>query len=113
MSSTKSTFSDAEFDELVARLRMRLTAALEKELRDCALPELGKDADSDLWDLPTVDSKTVCKLSPVVQEVVGRSLKPSWVRKGGYKNVEEAIEHVIAQLRANCVLDVDTFVSTN
>ena len=106
MSAPKTpTYTSKEFEALVPKLKAALTSALNKELSDCALPDLGKQPDSDLWDLPTVDSKTVCKLSPTVKAIVGRSLKPRWVRKGGYKSVNEAVEHVIDQLRANCVVD--------
>jgi hypothetical protein len=96
--------SEAEFEALKPKLIKRLTEALEKELADCALPELGADPNSDLWDLPTVDSKTVAKLSPVVKDLIGRRLHPNWIRKGGYDSVGQAIEDLIAQIRTNCVL---------
>ena len=105
MAAAKPTFTPKTFNDLIPKLQAQLTVALKKELSDCALPELGKDPATDLWNLPTVDSKTVCKLSPIVKELVGRSLKPAWVRKGGYKSIDEAVRHVIDQLRTNCVLD--------
>ena len=77
-----------------------LATGLEKELADCALPS---DPTTDLWDLPTVDSKTVCKMSPLVEGILGHKLHPSWVKKGGYNSVKEAVNHIVAQLRANCV----------
>jgi hypothetical protein len=98
-------FSPTEFETLKPTLRERLTEALEQELLDCMLPELGSDPNTDLWDLPEVDSKTVAKLSPVVKNLIGRRLHPTWIRKGGYDSVEQAIEDLIVQIRKHCVLD--------
>lgn len=103
MTVSKPTFTSAQFDALVPTLKGQLSSALAKELSDCALPELGSDPNSDLWDLPTVDSKTVCKLSPVVKALVGRRLEPTWIRKGGYDSIDEAVQHLIDQLRKHCV----------
>jgi hypothetical protein len=96
--------SPTEFEALKPTLIQRLTEALERELADCALPELGSDPNTDLWDLPEVDSKTVAKLSPVVKDLIGRRLHPKWIRKGGYASVEQAIEDLVAQIRTHCVL---------
>lgn len=90
----------AEFNTLAPKLRKRLTDALTKEQQDCALP----DPTTDLWDFPPVDSKTVVKLSPVVKELVGHRLRPSWIRKGGYASIEAAVQDLLAQIRANCVV---------
>jgi hypothetical protein len=106
MPTSKPSFTTKQFDALVPLLIKRLTAALEKEQSDCSLPELGGDPNSDLWDLPYVDSKTICKLSPVVKELTGRGLEPSWIRKGGYPSVDVAVEDLIAQMRRNCIIDV-------
>jgi hypothetical protein len=89
-----------EFNALHPKLRKQLTDALKKEQQDCALP----DPTTDLWDLPPVDSKAVVKLSPVVKALIGHRLRPSWIRKGGYASIEAAVQDVIAQIRANCVI---------
>lgn len=94
----------AEFESLKPTLGQRLTDALEQELNDCALPELGSDPGTDLWDLPPVDSKTVAKLSPVVKDLIGRRLHPTWIRKGGYGSVEEAIADLLMQIGKHCVI---------
>lgn len=93
----------AEYAAREAEIKKTLTEALETELQDCAIPDLGSDIDSDLWDLPVVDSKTVAKLSPVVKELIGRRLDPSWIRKGGYESVTDAIEDLLEKIRTNCV----------
>lgn len=95
----------AEFNALRPKLRQRLTDALERELRDCALPDLGSDPDTDLWELPPVDSKTVAKLSPVVKELMGRQLHPTWIRRGGYVSIEAAVQDLLAQIRTHCVVE--------
>lgn len=81
-------------------LEAALTAGLEKELKDCAWEA---PPDTDLWDLPTVDSKTVCKLSPIVEGMTGHKLKAPWVRKGGYDSVAEAVGDVMAKIAEHCV----------
>jgi len=79
--------------------------ALNKELSDCAIPELGGESDSDLWDLPPVDSKTVVKLSPIVEELTNHRLQPTWIRKGGYSSSESAIDDLLTQIGLHCVID--------
>ena len=103
MATSKPKLTAKQFEALLPKLIGRLTSSLENELKDCALPDLGGNQDSDLWDLPTVDSKTVCKLSPIVQEFLGRRLEPAWVRKGGYHSVEAAIKDVVANMKKDCI----------
>jgi hypothetical protein len=103
MMMAASKMTTAEFAEKRLELARALTADLEKELRDCAWQA---DPATDLWDLPTVDSKTVCKLSPIVEAIVGHKLQPSWIRKGGYESVGEAVADVVAQVEEHCVLSM-------
>lgn len=98
---TASVFA-AKKAELVARI----TAALVQELADCELPGLADDPTSgSLWaSLPTVDSKTACKISAsIVEEMLGCQFKPTWIRRGGYDSTGEAAAHVVDQLQTNCV----------
>lgn len=89
-----------EFTALLPTLRQRLIDALTKEQQDCAL----SDPTTDLWDFPPVDSKTVAKLSPVVKELIGDRLRPTWIRKGGYSSIEAAVQDLVAQIRTHCVV---------
>jgi hypothetical protein len=89
-----------EFQAKQDDLRAALTAGLEKELKDCAWQP---EPDTDLWDLPTVDSKTVCKLSPIVQAMTGHKLQAPWIRKGGYESVGEAVADLMAHIAEHCV----------
>ena len=89
-----------EFHAKQSYIRSALTAGLEKELKDCAWQS---DPDTDLWDLPTVDSKTVCKLSPIVEKMTGHKLQAKWVRKGGYENVESAVNDLMTRIAEHCV----------
>lgn len=89
-----------EFNALLGTLRQQLIDGLTKELKDCALPE----PDTDLWDLPPVDSKTVVKLAPIIKELIGHRLDPRWIRKGGYESIDEAAQHLITQIHAHCVV---------
>lgn len=101
MTTAKPKVTTKQFELLASTLIERFTTGLEHELADCALPNL----PSGLWDLPIVDSKTVCKLSPIVKELLGRRLEPSWIRKGGYESVKAAVEDLMARLKKECVLD--------
>jgi len=94
--------TETDFSTKAAELAKALAEGLDKELKDCAWQP---DPTTDLWDsLPTVDSKTVCKLSPIIEMITGHKLKPSWVRKGGYENVAEAVADVMAKVAEHCVL---------
>ena len=90
----------AEFASKKDALEAALTEGLQKELKDCAWEA---PAGTDLWELPTVDSKTVCKLSPIVESITGHKLKAPWVRKGGYDSVPEAVADVMAKIAEHCV----------
>lgn len=100
---SKVKLTPIQFNDIAALLRRRLTEALQKEIEDCALPDLADDEDTDLWTLPNVDSKTVVKLSPTVKELTGWSLDPTWIKKGGYASVEDAVSDLVAQIKAHCV----------
>lgn len=113
MSKSKRMFSEEEFNALLPTLTNELAFELERELAACMLPELGGQPASGLWDLPTVDSKTVCKLSPITQKLLDRRLEPSWVRKGGYESVEEAVRDVVAHAKHDCVLEKATVSATS
>jgi hypothetical protein len=97
--------SAAEFAQLRPKLRQRLLEALKKELSDCAIPELGGESDSDLWDLPPVDSKTVVKLSPIVEELTQHKLQPTWIKKGGYPSEEIAVDDLLTHIALHCVVN--------
>src|SRR5262249_36115390 len=90
----------AAFEASRADIQSALASGLHKELKDCAWDP---EPNTDLWDLPTVDSKTVCKLSPIVLEMTGHKLDPKWVRKGGYESVDEAIADLMAHIAEHCV----------
>ena len=90
----------AEFEAKQGDLHSALTKGLEKEIKDCAWQP---EPNTDLWSLPTVDSKTVCKLSPIVEQMTGHKLQASWVRKGGYESVPEAIADLVSRIGENCV----------
>jgi len=89
-----------EFRAQKADIEAALKAGLEKELKDCAWQP---DPDTDLWNFPTVDSKTVCKLSPIVEKMTGHKLQAKWVRRGGYESVDVAVGDLMAHIAENCV----------
>jgi hypothetical protein len=100
--SKPKMMSPAEFSERLPTLTDKLTKGLQREQEDCALPDLKKDP---LWDTPEVDSKTVAKMSPVVKEVTGESLDPRWIQRGGYHSIEEAVAHIISQIKQHRVAE--------
>lgn len=85
-----------EFSLIRDALSKRLTTQLESEAE---LDEfMDDDDDSDLWETPAVDSKSVVKLSPIVEEFTGLKIKPEWIKPGGYDTVEDAVKELIRQL---------------
>lgn len=98
--SKPKMLSPSEFSDLLPELMSRLTKDLQREQEDCALPDLKNDP---LWDTPEVDSKTVAKLSPAVKELTGESLDPRWIQRGGYHTIEEAVTHIISQIKQHRV----------
>ncbi len=95
-----SQLSQSQFAALLPTLVKRLTGDLRREQEDCALPELANDP---FWSTPDVDSKTVAKLSPAVKELTGESLDPRWIRRGGYQTVENAVAHIVSQIKEHLV----------
>ena len=51
---------------------------------------------SDLWDsMPTVDSKTVARTSPIFRQHLGRPLDVKLIRPGGYQSIDDMINHLV------------------
>lgn len=97
---TKAIQVSAEkFQEIKASLKQQLHDGLEEEL---AMNEFDNPPKGDLWNVPTVDSKTVIKLSPIVEKMTGQKIKPQWIKPGGYNNAEEAVTHLLSQIEASC-----------
>lgn len=93
--------SPLEFERLRPTLRARLSQALEEEQADdLAIPDL---KDNPMWETPEVDSKSVAKLSPLVKELTGSSLRPEWIQKGGYGSISDAVTDIIAKIHQHRV----------
>ena len=94
--NTAETLSLEDFqavkNELIARLISELE--LEIEMGDFELD----DQESDIWETPMVDSKTLVKLSPIVEELTGKKIKPEWIKCGGYESVQEAVSDLVKQI---------------
>lgn len=89
-----------DFLDIKAKLKDSLANRLEEEiLMDGDMQFEPKSEDeASLFATPIVDSKTVMKLSPVVEAMTGKKIKPEWIKKGGYDSVDEAIIHLLKQL---------------
>ncbi|PWK52844.1 hypothetical protein [Pleionea mediterranea] len=89
--------SKEKFNECKEGLRNELTEILEAETEE--LEERFDDpAVSKLFNSNAVDSKSMCALSPKIEEVTGLKLKEEWIQKGGYESVDEAIDLLFVQL---------------
>ncbi|MCW8875650.1 MAG: hypothetical protein OQJ89_02530 [Kangiellaceae bacterium] len=86
-----------KFNNVKAQLEEALNDKLEEEV-ELVIFESESDDDSDLWETPAVDSKTVIKLSPIVEEITGHKIKPEWIKPGGYDDVAEAVDSLMEQL---------------
>ena len=61
---------------------------------------------SDLWDcLPTVDSKTVARMSPIFQRHLGRPLDVKLIRPGGYESLDDMISHLVPAMMKDSEAD--------
>ena len=55
-------------------------------------------AGEDLWaDMPAVDSKAVARMSPLFKRHMGRSLDVRSIRPGGYRSIEDVIQHLVSE----------------
>jgi len=100
----KTRISKSEFDALASAFSEKLVSRLVEEVdRDEFSVELvDQGPTTDLWELPEVPSKAVVKVSGIVEEHLGIKLPPKIIRPGGYRTVEEAVSHVMGQLRVLC-----------
>lgn len=75
-----------------------------KELDDILEGEQGFEADDDdtLWgQVPTVNSKAVVQLNPVVEEYFEIKLKPEqWIKPGGFDSIEDAVDAMLEAIKA-------------
>lgn len=95
-STATSQISLEEFLILRAQLIKKLLERLQEEID---LMEFDDPPEGELWDdLPIVDSKTVVKLSPLLEEDTGMKLKNKWIRRGGYDSADEAIKDLIKKI---------------
>lgn len=85
------------FLEIKDSLIKKISDQLEVEI-EMAEFEAVDENESDLWSTPLVDSKSVIKLSPVVEQMTGHKIKPEWIKPGGYDSLEEAVSHLVQQL---------------
>ncbi|WP_061236504.1 hypothetical protein [Leptospira santarosai] len=54
------------------------------------------EGDDSVWDsMPTYDSKTVARSSPVFEKHLGEPLDVSLIRPGGYETFDEMVNHLI------------------
>lgn len=94
MTKKSSPITKPEFDKIKHALKTELTQELKNEVE---FSEFETDKKG-LWDTPAVDSKSVIKVSPVVEKYTGKQLKPSWIKCGGYDSVPDAVNHIMEQL---------------
>jgi hypothetical protein len=94
--------SRAEFDTLKPALRADLKKWW-KQNQAGSTPPPTNPATAAVWGkVPTVDSKTVARASPVVRKYLGVGINPKLIRKGGYATFDEALDDILPKLRASC-----------
>lgn len=68
----------------------------EKETWDNSPETEPEDDESSVWDsMPTYDSKTVARSSPIFEKHLGIPLDVSLIRPGGYDTMEEMIRDLV------------------
>ena len=77
-------------EEIAASLHSALETIIEED-------SFGDDPppQSICNGMPVVDSKTVMKLSPDVEELVGIEIDSKWLKKGGYNTNKETIDSLL------------------
>ena len=92
--NTVEQMSHEEFVHQKDEIQASLSEALESIIED---DSFGDDdpPESIRFGMPVVDSKTVMKLSPYVEEIVGIEVNSKWLKKGGYNSSREAIDSVL------------------
>lgn len=100
----KIQLSMTEFDTNLPRLRNVLGSKLADEINvdEYCIKYVDQGAATDLWELPEVPSKSVVRLSGTIEQELGVKLPIRFIRPGGYKSVEEAVEHLVVQLKTLC-----------
>ena len=99
MTVAKPTKTRSAFGAEESALRSEIKRRLE------AVEPIGvPDGDTDVWDrVAPIDSKlVVTELRPLVKERLGGLFPLRFVRKGGYDSVDEAVDHLLPQLRQWC-----------
>ena len=86
-----------DFLKIKDTLSEKISSVLEEEIEMSEF-ETADESEEDLWDTPLVDSKSVIKLSPIVEEMTGYKIKPEWIKPGGYDSLENAVSHIVQQL---------------
>lgn len=106
---TELPFTKADFDLQRPTLTARLKAWAEQELAsfdDAVAGNSGaaKGASSpSIWDdMPAIDSKKATGALVEIEEVIGRKLPVSLVRRGGYESVDELIADLLPKAREKC-----------
>lgn len=91
----------AQYETIERSLNLQLHERLQEEV-DMSEFET-KEEDNDLYDdLPVVDSKTVVKLSPLVERMTGRKIDIAWIKKGGYDSVSDAVDDLLSHVKNAC-----------
>ena len=90
----------SDLGDIRTRLATDLRAEWNREQADWDAQVAGNDATGmDLWNsMPTVDSKTVARMSPIFEEHLGRPLDVRLIRPGGYDSIDEMIEVLVPKM---------------
>lgn len=78
---------------------LRAWWANENDSWDRDVDVAGPTGGTDLWDgMPTVDSKSVARTSPIFEKVLGVPLDINLIRAGGYRDIEDAINDLVPKM---------------
>ena len=53
--------------------------------------------------LPDIDSLEIVKFMLRIEEIIDVEIPPKFIKRGGYQTADEAIRHLMPQLRSLCV----------
>ena len=93
------TMAQPTMDTAASSLVNALQDFLEDACQDWDEAVDSDDSDTDLWeDMPTVDSKTVARTSPIFEKFLGIPLDVTLIRHGGYKSIDEVINELVPRM---------------
>lgn len=100
----KLDMTTQEFDQQREKLEKLIHQWWKEEQSGWSIDKKAKEKKSPdiMTSLPVIDSKVAITVSTVLEDVLGKEIHPSLIKKGGYGSIEEMAEDLLGKLRECC-----------